>query len=106
MPPERRKPRPLAIDSSHHLFRITGTRRDALRRKLIWSRKVLRRERHVERRCILLEIFAALRAGIGTISSLCASTQASASCAGVQRFSFANASTRLTSSRFRAKFSP
>jgi len=63
MPPERRRPRPLAIDSSHHLFRITGTRRDALRRKLIWSRKVLRRERHVERRCILLEIFAALRAG-------------------------------------------
>src|SRR5881275_277871 len=44
--------------------------------------------------------------GIGTMCGPCASTQASASCAGVQRFSSASAFTFPTSARLRAKFSP
>ncbi len=44
--------------------------------------------------------------GMGTMSSPCASTHASASWAGVQPFSVAMAATASTSARFFAKFSP
>ena len=44
--------------------------------------------------------------GMGTMSSPCASSQASASCEAVQPFSRAMASICLTSSRFFAKFPP
>jgi len=43
---------------------------------------------------------------MGTMCSPCASTQASASCAGLQPLDFASDLTLSTSARLRVKFSP
>ena len=94
---------PLAVQQLAPAF-VVARPREALARRQ--ARRGRRRGAQLERAEVLLERAVRVDPGIGTMSSPCASSQASASWAGVQPLRRASSTICSTNSRFFSKLSP
>src|SRR4051812_1598073 len=86
-------------------FRITCALKLDMRRRILDCAEILRRQIHVEGSEILFKAVEFRCAGIGTIHGFFASSQASATCAGVACFFSANVVTKFTRAWFAFRFS-
>src|SRR5262249_12523473 len=102
----RRGSRASTAQESHHRLGVTVSRGGSPGGQLLEPPQVIVGQGHVEAFRFSRRYVRRLVPKIGTTSLPRASTQASASCAGVQPNSCASSATHPTRSRFRWKFSP